>query len=134
MNPHPSMPFGWHNDGTAYGQQVHGLLGGSSQMPSNSAAFEASYQIPFAADMANEAQPSNDVSMANYETEPQLGPQPGPSIHRAQRNARPSRRARSEHLDWNAYKDTIKELYIDQNKSLPETMAVMNEQYSFNAS
>ncbi|KAL8713832.1 MAG: hypothetical protein Q9225_006682 [Loekoesia sp. 1 TL-2023] len=134
MDPHPSTPFGWHNDGTAYAQQSHGLLGGSSQIPSTSAAFEASYQNPFAAGMANEAQPGNDVSMANYEMEPQPGLQPGPSIHGAQRGARPSRRARSGHLDWNAYKDTIKELYIDQNKSLPETMEAMNERYSFNAS
>lgn len=130
MDSNPSIPFGWHNDGTAYDQQVHGLLGDSSQIPSTSTAFEASSQIPFAPDPAHEAQAYNNVSMGDYET----GPPPGPYIHGAQRDARSSRRARSEHLDWNAHKDTIKKLYLDQNKSLSETMEAMKEQYSFNPS
>ncbi|KAL8839145.1 MAG: hypothetical protein Q9176_004648 [Flavoplaca citrina] len=130
MDSHPSSSFSWHNDEMAYHPQVNGLLGDFSQIPSTSAAFEAPYQISFAPDMAHEAQASNNVSMGDYET----GPQPGPSIHEAQRDARASRRAKSEHLDWNEYKDTIKKLYIDQNKSLLETMKAMSEQYSFNAS
>ncbi|KAL8777117.1 MAG: hypothetical protein Q9213_007998 [Squamulea squamosa] len=99
-------------------------------MPSMSSAFDATYQNPFATDTANEGQPSNDVSMMMYEIEPQLGP----TIPGADQDARSSRRARNGHLDWNAFKETIKELYINQNKSLPETMDAMNKQYSFNAS
>ncbi|KAL8960231.1 MAG: hypothetical protein Q9193_003028 [Seirophora villosa] len=80
--------------------------------------------------MAHEAQPDNNVSMGNYET----GPQPGPFTHEAQPDGRSSRRARSGHLDWSAHKDTIKELYLDQNMTLAQTMKAMNEQYSFDAS
>ncbi|KAI4280424.1 MAG: hypothetical protein L6R38_004469 [Xanthoria sp. 2 TBL-2021] len=104
MDSDPSIPFGWHNDGTAYDQI-------------------------FDPDLVHEAQAYNNVSMGNYET----GPRPGPYIHGA-RDARSSRRARSEHLDWNAHKDTIKKLYLDQNKSLSETIEAMKEQYSFDAS
>ncbi|KAL9010743.1 MAG: hypothetical protein Q9173_004349 [Seirophora scorigena] len=130
MDSHGSIPFSWPNDETAYDQQIHGLLGGSSQIPSSSAAFRASYQTPFAPDMVHEAEPNNNVSMGNYET----GPQPGLFIHEAQRDGRSSRRARSGHLDWSAHKDTIKELYLDQNMTLAQTMKAMNEQYSFDAS
>ncbi|KAL8860637.1 MAG: hypothetical protein Q9178_002990 [Gyalolechia marmorata] len=130
MAAYPSSSFDWHNDGTAYDPQVHGLLGHFPQIPSTSAALKTPYQMPFAPEMAHEAQVSNSVSMGDYET----GPQPGPSIHEAQRDAGASRRARSEHLDWNEYKNKIKMLYLDQNKSLSETMEAMSKQYSFNAS
>ncbi|KAL8767768.1 MAG: hypothetical protein Q9209_005854 [Squamulea sp. 1 TL-2023] len=99
-------------------------------MPSTSTAFDASYQNPVVTDTANEGQPSNDVSIMNHEIEPQ----PRPIIPGAVQVARSSHRARSGHLDWNTYKETIKELYINQNKSLPETMDAMNKQYSFDAS
>ena len=130
MEQHRSFQFVWPSPGIPYDQQVHGLLGGSSEVPSVSTGFEQSYRNPFTADMGNGFQPSNDVSMEDQQT----GPPPIPSIPGAQTEARASRRARSEHLDWNAYKETIRELYIEQNNSLAETMEAMKEDYSFNAS
>lgn len=126
MDQHPSFSFAWHNPGIAYDQQVHGL----HEVPPISAGFEQSYQNPFTADRANEIQPSNDVAMEDQQT----GLPPIPSIPGAQAEARALRRPRSEHLDWNAYKAKIEELYMTQNKTLPETMEAMNEKYSFNAS
>ena len=126
MDSHPLVPFVSRDDGTAYGQQMHGLLGDPSQIPSTSTAHEASYQIPSNPAMADEARPNNDVSMGHYDM--------GPSMHGAPPNARSSRQARGEQLDWDAHKDRIKKLYLDQNKSLSETMEAMQEQYSFHAS
>lgn len=126
MDSHPSIPFVWRDDGTAYDQQMHGLLGDPSQIPSTSTAHEASYQITPNLAMADEARANNDVSMGQYDV--------GPSVYGAPPNARSSRRARGEQLDWNAHKDTIKKLYLDQNNSLSETMEAMKEQYSFHAS
>ena len=114
----------------AYDQQVHGLLEGSSEAPPVSNGLEQPYQNIFTADIGNGFQPSNDVSMEDQQT----GPPPVPSIPGAQTEAKALRRARSEHLDWNAYKETIRVLYIEQNKSLFETMEAMKENYSFNAS
>jgi len=44
------------------------------------------------------------------------------------------RRAKYAHLDWNAHKTSIKSLYMDQGKTLSETMESMNSRFSFNAS
>ncbi|KAL8828847.1 MAG: hypothetical protein Q9170_006425 [Blastenia crenularia] len=122
-----SHPFGWPHDG-AY-TPFHNLIGASSRTSSAPAGFLVPYQGYVAAN-TQEAQRGNEVLMGDYETEPQ----PAPSAPEAQSDVKPSRRARSEQLDWNAHKKAIKKLYIDQNKSLPETMAAMNEQHSFKAS
>ena len=126
MDPYPSILFARRDDGTAYDQQMHGLLGDPPQIPSTSTAHEASYQIPSNLAMADEARANNDVSMGHYDM--------GPSMHGAPLNARSSCRARNEQLDWDAHKDMIKKLYLDQNKSLSETMEAMKEQHSFHAS
>ena len=130
MDPHPSFQFGWENDENTYDQQGHGLLGLHSQTPTTSSVFGQQYQMPIAAHLANEVQVSNDTPMRNNEEEPQ----PAPLPHGAQPDTRFQSRGRSERLDWNAHKDMIRELYIDQNYSLPETMEAMRERYSFDAS
>ena len=75
----------------------------------------------------NNPQSENDTVMENVEAQEQpalvaVRPHPAP------------RRAKSQHLDWDTHKPTIKSFYIDQNKSLLETMQAMDEQYSFKAS
>lgn len=37
-------------------------------------------------------------------------------------------------LDWENYRDVIRSLYIDQNKSLPETMKIMEDTFRFTPS
>ncbi len=130
MDSHQSFAFNWGDHGPSYNQQSHGLLGGPSQLASSSSTFEASYQNPFQAGMANHLPPNNDISMDGIEAEEQ----PTPSVPTAHPKTGSSRRAKAKHLDWNAYKDAIRSLYIDQNKSLPETMQAMDDLYSFKAS
>lgn len=130
MDSHQSFPYNWGDHGPAYNQQVHGLLGGPSQLASTSSNFETSFQNPFHDSMANDFRPNNDIPMEGIEAEEQ----PIPSIATAQPETGSSRRARAEHLDWNAYKDAIWSLYIDQNKSLSETMQAMDDLHSFKAS
>ncbi|RYP63797.1 hypothetical protein DL770_009297 [Monosporascus sp. CRB-9-2] len=43
-------------------------------------------------------------------------------------------RARYGHLDWDAHKDTIKSLYMDEDKTLADTMEIMKREHSFEAS
>ncbi|RYP62306.1 hypothetical protein DL771_009791 [Monosporascus sp. 5C6A] len=43
-------------------------------------------------------------------------------------------RARYGHLDWDAHKDTIKRLYMDEDKTLADTMEIMKRVHSFEAS
>jgi hypothetical protein len=130
MDPHQSFPFDWGNHGPAYNHQVHGLLGGPPQPASSSSTFEAPFQNRFQAGMVNDLQPNNDISMEGYEAEEP----PAPSAAIAQPNTRSFHRVRGENIDWNAYKDVIRSLYIDQNKSLSETMQAMDNLHSFKAS
>ena len=130
MDLHRSLMFGWNNDGISHDQSVHGLLENHSQIPPTSSGFHPRYAMPSALDSTNEVQLSNDVSMGNAVVEPQ----PAQSRHGVQPDSRFPSRGRGERLDWNAHKDIIKKLYIDQNRSLPETMEAMKERYSFDAS
>ena len=60
--------------------------------------------------------------------------QPVPAAAIAQSRTGPIHRAKGEQPDWNAYKDTIWSLYIDQDESLPETIQDMENLHSFKAS
>ncbi|KAJ3535651.1 hypothetical protein NM208_g7047 [Fusarium decemcellulare] len=44
------------------------------------------------------------------------------------------KRSKYNHLNWNAQKAELKRLYMDQDKSLPETMQIMKDEHSFEAS
>ena len=44
------------------------------------------------------------------------------------------RRAKYENLDWNTHKPMIQHLYMGKNRSLADTMEIMKEKYSFEAS
>jgi hypothetical protein len=44
------------------------------------------------------------------------------------------RRSKYGNLDWDRYKEQIRELYLDDNKSLDDTMRTMEEKHSFTAS
>lgn len=129
MDSNSLYPFDWNNQKSAYNGLVHDPLGEPSPVISGSSAFSASYQNPFRAGTANVPQPS-DISMEGIEMEQP----PAPSTASAQPETGSSRRAKFEQLDWNAHKASIKNLYLDENKSLPETMKVMNDIHSFKAS
>lgn len=45
-----------------------------------------------------------------------------------------SRRSRYGTLDWEKHKSPIKKLYMDENKSLKDTMEIMKEEHGFEAS
>ncbi|KAI0535673.1 hypothetical protein GGR58DRAFT_504073 [Xylaria digitata] len=78
--------------------------------------------------MAPPQQPSNDVVMLDFNF---TGPSdPGPSS----RGQQARKRARYARLDWNAHKTEIRKLYLDQNHTLKETMEIMANTHSFNAS
>ncbi|KAJ2996040.1 hypothetical protein NUW58_g1107 [Xylaria curta] len=60
---------------------------------------------------------------------------PDPSDAGPSSNAPPARkRARYGNLDWEAHKNEIRKLYLDQDRTLKETMEVMAQTHSFNAS
>ena len=130
MDSHQSFPFPWSSHGPAYDQQLHGLLGRPQQPAPSSSTFEATFPNSFEADMANEIQPNNDISMTGNEEQDQ----PAPPVAIAQPKVGPFRRVEGEHLDWDAYKDAIWNLYIGQNKSLSETMQDMERLHAFKAS
>lgn len=44
------------------------------------------------------------------------------------------KRRRYDNLDWNAHQDELRQLYLLENKTLDETMKVMEEKHSFIAS
>lgn len=56
--------------------------------------------------------------------------------HQSDVNVSPSRprRAKYENLDWERQEAVLRSLYMDQNKSLADTMKIMEEQHSFKAS
>ncbi|KAK8084450.1 hypothetical protein PG997_005721 [Apiospora hydei] len=45
-----------------------------------------------------------------------------------------NRRSKYKHLDWDAHKDIIRQLYLDDDKTLAETMDTMKNTHSFEAS
>lgn len=130
MESDQSFSLGWGNHGSAYDEQVHGLFEGASQLASSSSAFGTSYQIHPRVGIVGNVQAHNDIPMEDYEAQEQ----PAPSAVRAPPETAPSRRTKSQHHDWDAHKALIKRLYIDQNKSLPETMEAMERLHSFKAS
>lgn len=130
MDPHQSFPFGWGNHGPTYNHQVHGLVGGAPQLPSDSSASQAPFPSSYQLGMSSDLPPIDDSSMNADEVEEQ----PAPLDAIARPKTRSSHRAKREHLDWNAYKDAIWSLYVDQNKTLSETMEAMDNVYSFKAS
>ena len=125
MDPHQPFSYGWDNHVPTYGF----LAESSRQEGSNADNFNASYQDPIQAPLANDAPSNNDVHMGNDDMGHLLTVQATPRRKRG-----PTRRKRSENLDWNKHKKTIKELYITQNKTLPETKEEMEQLHSFNAS
>lgn len=130
MDSRQSFPFDWSNYGPAHNQQVHGLIGAPQGLAPNPSTFEAPFPTPFQAGLVNNLQPDKDIYMEGDGEEQQSAP----SVARAQPNTGSSRRAKSEYPDWNTYKDAIWSLYIDQNKSLAETIQEMENLHSFKAS
>lgn len=54
--------------------------------------------------------------------------------HEEPNNATLKRRSKYGHLKWDTYKEILKRLYVDENKTLSETMEIMKNEYSFEAS
>ncbi|KAH6895896.1 hypothetical protein B0T10DRAFT_587446 [Thelonectria olida] len=66
-----------------------------------------------------------DSLVTNAEGQQDAGP-PGPPPT--------SRRSKYRDLDWEHHKPQLKKIYLDENKSLSETIAIMRDQHSFKAS
>lgn len=91
--------------------------------------FGTRQQNPFETHHSDFAEADHDVNMTGNDSERvALQQVADPSIE----NTR-SRPADKQRLDWDSHKAIIKDLYIDQNKSLPETMKIMGDSYSFHA-
>ena len=129
MDPHQPFPFGWSSDGPTYNHQLHDLLGEPQQLGSISSNFQAPLQGHFHGGIANDFPPNNDISMEGIEVEEK----PAPLSTMARPKTKSSGVVKSENLNWNAYKDAIRSLYIDQNKTLSETMEAMKNHHSFKA-
>lgn len=128
MEPYRSIPLDWGNPGSAYNEQSRSGFRFSRNLVPVPFNIGTVYQTQFQNGMADNAQA--DIIMDNNEPEEQ----PARSALEAQPARAQSSRARSAHLDWDSHKDRIKDLYIDKNKSLPETMKAMDEVYFFKAS
>lgn len=68
-------------------------------------------------------------SVASSSQPSQSAPQP----HTATQAPRATR-SKYGSLAWDRHKETLRRLYLDENKSLPEIMRIMNEKHSFDAS
>lgn len=61
-------------------------------------------------------------------------PDGDPAQLQASKETRNTRRARYSKADWEAHKPQIKKLYLDEDKSLEDTMKLMSENSGFNPS
>ena len=95
---------------------------------------DSTFVTLFQAEQPNEwisnTRPNTDVSMAGYPLE---GQGQGTNSE-VQTETRSSQRSRSHYLDWDAHKATIKDLYLEKDKSLPETRRIMETEELFVAS
>jgi Clr5 domain len=133
MDSRQPFPTAWGGHTPVYNQQVQELSGESSnnQLGFGSFAYEPPYQNPFQGDAAvYDLEHNHDVPMAGHEVENR----PAPSVAKSTHEGGSSRRTKYVHLDWNTHKPTIQRLYMDENKSLSETMERMKSIYSFDAS
>ncbi|KAI1130526.1 hypothetical protein F5Y10DRAFT_235429 [Nemania abortiva] len=77
---------------------------------------------------ASVRQPEEDMTMTDFNTQYLSGPVPpvdGPQTRK---------RTKYRHLHWDAHKNEIRELYLDQDCTLKDTMEIMANTRSFNAS
>lgn len=128
MDSYQPFPFGWGYQGPTDNQQPSspGQFPNTA-MESSSTLF--SYQNLLQVNAAYDLRPDDmTVKYGGVEGHPTL------SVAEAQTDTRPSRRAKYGYLDWKAHKAAIRNLYMDQNKSLSETMEVMKNVHSFDAS
>ena len=129
MNPSNSLPINWSTQTNAYNEQDQSPFTGSMPSFLGPSDLGASYQNPLETHRSGFSAIDQDVSMTGNEAEnaaTALQQLAGPST-----NNTTSRPTKSDRLDWDRYKPIIKDLYIDQNKNLPETMKFMSENHSF---
>lgn len=75
---------------------------------------------------------STQVMVTDFASTPQTNQSAQPS--RAGSQATRATRSKYGALDWTKHKETLRRLYLDENKSLPEIMRIMKEENSFDAS
>ena len=117
MDSSQAFSFTWDPQGPTYTSRTDNLFGDPSFH--TSAPFQTSGYI---------TQSSNDVQMEGADI--QLDSQSATTTNRPGAIT-PSSRPRNERLDWSAHYATIKQLYIDENKSLPQTKEIMEQNHSF---
>ncbi|KAK6860717.1 hypothetical protein PG995_004353 [Apiospora arundinis] len=83
-------------------------------------------QPPVLARTGYDNQTTGDTPMEDL---PSVQPPSGP----ATRNTN-ARRSRYRHLDWDAQKNTIRQLYLVEDRTLDDTMEIMKNAHSFEAS
>ena len=138
MDGHHSFSFSWDATHPNYNQPMHrhalNPLEGSSRtaLAAEPNAYEVlqyrtTPQTPYGE--GDGVQPNN-----NLKDQAGLQLDQEPDVTRPQPTVKPSRRAKYLDLDWNANRVAIKGLYIDQNKSLSETIEIMKDRHGFDAS
>ena len=108
----PATQFTTHNAEFA---QMHPFMGGTQVSGQNSRQLNA-------------GSPSNS-SLRNQGAR---AASPVPAVNPLTRTT--SRRSKYRNLDWDGAKARIKELYLDEDRTLQETMRIMKEAHSFDAS
>ncbi|KAI0454976.1 hypothetical protein F5B21DRAFT_473344 [Xylaria acuta] len=78
--------------------------------------------------MESVQQPDNDVAMLDLSLPGPSEPDPSSGIPWVRK------RTRYGHLDWVAHRNEIRRLYLEEDRTLKETMDIMAKTYSFNAS
>lgn len=133
MDSHQQFSFGWDVHSQPNNQHGQGFPGGPSngQTSPSQFAFGPSYPLSIQAGLEYRPQPDGDVPMPDDEVEDKLSPQiAGPEAGKSGT----ARRAKYGHLNWAAHKHTIKQLYLDEDKTLTETIEMMKRLHSFDAS
>lgn len=102
----------------------HAFLPQSPSLSVLMAEIEAGIAVQNQAAATNIAVPTPQQADAQ---QPFAPPIPG-------RHASASRRSKYSSLDWDAHRETIRRLYMDEEKPLKETMEIMAEQHGFHAS
>ncbi|KAK8131642.1 hypothetical protein PG984_008080 [Apiospora sp. TS-2023a] len=132
MNSHDFHGFNWNSPRSSriydfpnsfeIGQNVHRVSGTSRN--------DAPYRGPEGSATCNANQSAVDLPMEDAPSmQSPSGAAPGTALQTST-----NRRSKYQHLDWNANKAKIKQLYLDGENTLADTMKIMKDVHSFTAS
>lgn len=117
---YPFSAYAWNSTPTGQDNQHFQFLPYTPSEPSNHQAVV--HMVP-ARPPSDVAIPQHRVAESSIASHAELG----------ESNTKRKRR-KYDNLDWDAHQQELKNLYLLQNKTLEETMHIMKERHSFDAS